>query len=187
MNRPHDNTRISTESAPSLSAAHSVSLQQQKSDSIQLSSLFLDETLDLANHSASAFKVLIVLASRMVNTDTNSVVISHESLKKLTGLSVPTVKRALNELREDEWIGIRKVGTMNVYTVNSAIFWKETPSGQKFADIRSTVVINFEEQDEITQNMPAGHFTRHLPLVKATDYGKASAVNGEPQGNLFPA
>lgn len=187
MNLAQETTLISPESTTSAPLGHAVSRQHKTPESIQLNSLFLDETLDLANHSASAFKVLIVLASRMLHTSTNAIVISHESLKRFTGLSVPTVKRALNELRVDEWIGISKVGTMNVYTVNSAIFWKETSSGHKFADIQSTVVLNFEEQDEVTQKMPAGKFTRHLPLVETSDYAKAAALTAEQQGSLFSA
>lgn len=152
-------------------------------DSIQLSRLFLDETVDLAKHSAAGFKILMVLVGRMKKS--NSVVISNQSLGTLTGLSIATVKRAIKELRDQDWLEVGKIGTMNVYRMNSAIFWKQTPSGHKWAEFESSVVLSFDEQDEITQKRLPGQFTRHFPLVEVSDYAKNDGAAVEPQGALF--
>ncbi|MFL9999319.1 hypothetical protein, partial [Paraburkholderia sediminicola] len=80
---------------------------------VQVSRKYLDELDELAFRSPAARKLLTSLVKAM--NKQNAVMVSQESLIKLTGLSSATIKRAVALLREQKWIEILKVGTSNVY------------------------------------------------------------------------
>lgn len=135
-------------------------------DVVRIHKIYMDETIKLSNQSPAAFKVLMVFVSKMVVN--NSLLISNDSLEKITKLSNSTVKRAIKLLRDDKWIDVVKVGTSNVYRINSDIFWHETANG-KWAEFGSHVVLGFDEQDDITQQRVPGHYTRDIPFVTSSD------------------
>jgi hypothetical protein len=136
------------------------------SDFVQLSKIYMDETVSLANHAPAAFTVLMTLVKQM--NKANSVMISNESLERICGVSTSTIKRAIKILREQQWIDVLKVGTSNVYRVNSNVFWQDRADG-KWASFQAQVVLNFDEQDETTKKKPVKSWTRHIPLVEADD------------------
>jgi Fe2+ or Zn2+ uptake regulation protein len=136
------------------------------SDFVQLSKIYMDETVSLANHAPAAFMVLMTLVKQM--NKANSVMISNESLERICGVSNSTIKRAIKILREQQWIDVLKVGTSNVYRVNSNVFWQDRADG-KWASFQAQVVLNFDEQDETTKKKPVKSWTRHIPLVEADD------------------
>lgn len=149
------------------------------SDFVQLSKLYMDETVSLANHAPAAFMVLMTLVKQM--NKANSVMISNESLERICGVSNSTIKRAIKILREQQWIDVLKVGTSNVYRVNSNVFWQDRADG-KWASFQAQVVLNFDEQDETTKKKPVKSWTRHIPLVEADDANRQppdQAAQGE--------
>lgn len=150
------------------------------SDFVQLSKIYMDETVSLANHAPAAFMVLMTLVKQM--NKANSVMISNESLERICGVSNSTIKRAIKILREQQWIDVLKVGTSNVYRVNSNVFWQDRADG-KWASFQAQVVLNFDEQDETTKKKPVKSWTRHIPLVEADDATRAQPATGE-QGEL---
>lgn len=149
------------------------------SEFVQLSKIYMDETVSLANHAPAAFTVLMTLVKQM--NKANSVMISNESLERICGVSNSTIKRAIKILREQQWIDVLKVGTSNVYRVNSNVFWQDRADG-KWASFQAQVVLNFDEQDETTKKKPVKSWTRHIPLVEATDANRQppeQAAQGE--------
>jgi hypothetical protein len=146
------------------------------SDFVQLSKIYMDETVSLANHAPAAFMVLMTLVKQM--NKANSVMISNESLERICGVSNSTIKRAIKILREQQWIDVLKVGTSNVYRVNSNVFWQDRADG-KWASFQAQVVLNFDEQDETTKKKTVKSWTRHIPLVEADD---ANRQQPEPGG-----
>lgn len=149
------------------------------SDFVQLSKIYMDETVSLANHAPAAFTVLMTLVKQM--NKANSVMISNESLERICGVSNSTIKRAIKVLREQQWIDVLKVGTSNVYRVNSNVFWQDRADG-KWASFQAQVVLNFDEQDETTKKKPVKSWTRHIPLVEADDANRQppdQAAQGE--------
>lgn len=101
----------------------------------------------------------------------NAVMISQESLAKLTKLSKPTIKRAVALLREQQWIDVLKVGTANVYRVNSGVFWTARADG-RWASFSAEVILNFDEQDERTKAAPVNPpkpILRHTPFLHADE------------------
>ncbi|MFM0465096.1 hypothetical protein PQR34_45080 [Paraburkholderia sediminicola] len=132
---------------------------------VQVSRKYLDELDELAFRSPAARKLLTSLVKAM--NKQNAVMVSQESLIKLTGLSSATIKRAVALLREQKWIEILKVGTSNVYRVNSGVFWQARADG-RWASFSAEVVVNLDEQDSITKAQLDGPKTtlRHIPLVR---------------------
>ena len=145
------------------------------SDFVQLSKIYMDETVSLANHAPAAFMVLMTLVKQM--NKANSVMISNESLERICGVSNSTIKRAIKILREQQWIDVLKVGTSNVYRVNSNVFWQDRADG-KWASFQAQVVLNFDEQDETTKKKTVKSWTRHIPLVEADDAKRAQPESG---------
>jgi hypothetical protein len=136
---------------------------------VQVSRRYLDELDELAFRSPAARKLLTSLVKAM--NKQNAVMVSQESLVKLTGLSKPTIKRSVALLREQQWIEVLKVGTSNVYRVNSGVFWTARADG-RWASFSAEVIVNFDEQDDITKAAPTNPpktTLRHIPFVHAEE------------------
>lgn len=136
---------------------------------VQVSRKYLDDLDELAFRSPAARKLLTSLVKAMNRQ--NAVMVSQASLVKLTGLSAPTIKRAVALLREQQWIEVLKVGTSNVYRVNSSVFWQARADG-RWASFSAEVVLNFDEQDEVTKAAPINPpktTLRHIPVLSADE------------------
>ena len=134
-------------------------------DFVQVSRRHIDHLNELAAASPSAHALLWKLCKAM--NKQNAVMVSQESLMKLTGLSRATIKRSVNLLREQQWIEVLKIGTANVYRVNSAVFWQSRADG-RWASFSAEVLVNFDEQDAITKALPEPKL-RHIPFVEPQD------------------
>ena len=132
---------------------------------IQVSKLYIDEMNDLAQHAPSAHRVLWTLIKEM--NKQNAVMISQNSLCKLTRLSSATVKRSVALLRDQQWLEVLKMGTANIYRVNSNVVWQDRADG-RWASFNAHVILNFDEQDSVTKASPSVR-TRHIPFVEADD------------------
>lgn len=150
-------------------------------DVVQMNKIYMDEVVKLANQAPAAFKILMVMIGKMQQF--NSLLISNEALGKLTTSSSSTVKRSIKLLRELEWIEVLKLGTSNVYRVNSGRVWQNSESGS-WAEFGAHVILNQDEQDEFTRERVPGTFTRHIPLVAANDYGSAKPGERTAQQEL---
>lgn len=145
---------------------------------VQVSKMYISEMKDLARHAPAAHTVLWTLIQEM--NKQNSIMISIPSIAKLTHMSAPTVKRAIALLREQQWMEVLKIGTSNVYRVNASVVWQDRADG-KWAAFDTRLVVNFDEQDEITKNRDRV-FTRHIPLVQMDDYqGREARQTPEQQ------
>ena len=129
---------------------------------VQVSRKYLDDLDELAFRSPAARKLLTILVKAM--NKQNAVMVAQESLVKLTGLSKPTVKRAVALLREQNWVEVVKVGTANVYRVNSGVFWTARADG-RWASFSAEILASFDEQDEVTKALPTPKL-RHIPFVQ---------------------
>ncbi|MFM0334758.1 helix-turn-helix domain-containing protein [Paraburkholderia strydomiana] len=148
---------------------------------VQVSRKYLDELDELAFQSPAARKLLTSLVKAM--NKQNAVMVSQESLAKLTGLSKPTIKRSVALLREQQWIDVLKVGTANVYRVNSGVFWTARADG-RWASFSAEVLLNFDEQDEQTKAQPKTKL-RHIPFVQAEEHEDV-VISGAALGSDDP-
>lgn len=145
---------------------------------VQVSKIYIDEMNQLAHYAPSAHRVLWTLIGEMDKE--NAVMLSVDSLCKLTKLGSATIKRAVALLREQQWLDVFKIGTSNVYRVNSALVWHER-ADSKWASFSARVLVNFDEQDETARKL-VGSRTRHIPFVEKDD--ATQAERGET-GDLF--
>lgn len=134
-------------------------------DFVQVSRKHIDALNELAMLSPKAHYLLWCLVKAMDKQ--NALLTSQESLIKITNLTRPTLQRAISLLREQRWIEVLKVGTTNVYRVNSSVFWKARADG-KWASFSAEVLINFDEQDEITKADPSPKL-REVPLLRSNE------------------
>lgn len=145
---------------------------------VQVSKAYIDEMNSLAQQDRSAHHILWTLIKLM--NKQNAVMISQESLAQLTKFSRPTIKRAVAQLRSQQWLEVLKMGTANIYRVNAEVVWQDKAGG-KWAAFNARVIVNFDEQDAITHAMPSVR-TRHIPFVLADDLtGPAAPDDGGRQ------
>lgn len=130
---------------------------------VQVSKRHIDDLNALARESPAAHATLWTLCKAM--NKQNAVMVSQDSLAKLTGYSKATLKRALTHLREQQWIQVLKVGASNVYRVNSSVFW-QSRANERWASFSAEVLVNFDEQDNLTKAAPEPKL-RHIPLLEA--------------------
>ena len=105
--------------------------ENDNSNFVQLSRGYLQQMRKLARKSPIAHEILYYLVEHMGRT-TNAVVCSYTTLCEVTGVSRPTVGRAIKLLKEDNWIDTVKIGNANAYCVNEGIL----AGGEKPKEIR---------------------------------------------------
>jgi DNA-binding transcriptional regulator YhcF (GntR family) len=94
-----------------------------------------------------------------------AVVVSHKTLAKLAGCSLPTIKRALDDLEKGNWIQVVRVGptgTVNGYVVNSRVAWCDLRDNKKMAIFSARVVADIEDQSQLTLS---NNKLRRIPIV----------------------
>jgi Fe2+ or Zn2+ uptake regulation protein len=128
---------------------------------LQIEKSSLREFRRLADQSPKALKVLLVLAEKM-NRE-NALMVSRHTLSEITGLSTATLTRAIALLRDEKWIQIIKVGTSNVYRVNSKAFWQSS-GDKKYSSFRATIFASETEQEEKWDDIELKRF----PLLEHT-------------------
>lgn len=101
----------------------------------------------LAIEAPMAHAVLYVLLERM--NQRNALVVSVETLCKITGKSRSTVSRALSELRRRNYIDVLRAGNIPVIVVNKRVAWTtDTVLREKLAIFDAQVILSANEQDD---------------------------------------
>ena len=114
-----------------------------------------------------AAQVMHVLVARV--GPHNAVVVSQNTLMKLTRTSRRTVQRALSVLVADRWIEVRQVGqngTVNAYIVNDRIAWTGKREGIRYSLFSASVIVSDEEQPDRHE------IGRQLPLRQVPSIGR---------------
>ena len=132
---------------------------------VQLSRNYLKQLRNLARKSPIAHEILYYLVEHMGKT-TNAVICSYATLCEVTGVSRPTVGRAIKLLKDDNWIDTVKVGNANAYCVNEKVFWQAGRNQRKYAIFSATVIASESEQDEGFQEK-AKQKLNYIPIVES--------------------
>lgn len=127
-----------------------------------------EEWAQLIIRAPKAAAVMHILTARM--GDNNAVVISQRELQDATGVSRPTVQRALNTLRDENWIEIWQVGesgTVNAYVINDRVAWQGSRDGIRRSLMSATLVLSEREQKGkehlIGQDVPLKQIPSPMP------------------------
>jgi len=81
----------------------------------------------------------------------NALVASQKTLAKTMGCTVRTVQRAIEVLRDGQWLEVRQVGaagTTNAYVVNDRVAWSGPRDGIRYSLFSASVLITDEEQPD---------------------------------------
>lgn len=119
----------------------------------------------LLRRSPRAAELLHLLVARV--GDHNAVVISQASLAKLMGRNPRTVRRAAQELVDQNWIEVRQIGdrgTVNAYVVNDRVAWNGRRDSIRYSLFSAAVVISEEEQPD-RASLSAQEPLRELPSL----------------------
>lgn len=134
---------------------------------VQLSRSYLNQMRKLARKSPVAHEILYYLVEHMGRT-TNAVVCSYTTLCEITGVSRPTVGRAIKLLKEDNWIDTVKIGNSSAYCVNERVFWQAGRNQRKYAIFSATVIASASEQDSDYAEKAKQKLT-YIPIIEPND------------------
>lgn len=133
-------------------------------DFVQVSRSYLKQMRNLAKKNPLAHEILYYLVEHMGRT-TNAVVVSYQTLCETTGVSRPTIGRAIRLLKNDNWIDAVKIGNATAYCVNARVFWQATRNQKKYAIFKATVIATESEQDSSYPEKSKEKLT-FIPFVK---------------------
>jgi len=117
--------------------------------------------LSKANTKAAA---LFYFMMKYIDKD-NCLIVSMDTLGAKMDCSPRTASRAVRYLREHRYIAVFKSGSMNVYTLNSDIIWKDYGDKRTDALLQGAVLLGLEEQDADVQTRVKRSMNQ-LELVK---------------------
>lgn len=115
-------------------------------DFVQVARSELRAIAELGSKNSLALQVLMMLAQSM--NKQNAVVMSFETMQRLTNKSRSTLSRAIAVLKKDQWIQVVKIGTVNAYVLNEAVFWTDRGDKRKYATFTAQVVTTLDEQEK---------------------------------------
>ena len=96
-----------------------------------------------------------------------AVVVSQHTLAELMKCSIPTVKRSVRVLREDNWLDVARIGSerggVNAYVINRRVAWADKRDNQRFAAFDARIILSASEQDQAT--LEAKGPLRQLPQM----------------------
>lgn len=109
-----------------------------------------------------------------------AVVASHNTLASLSGSSVSTVKRAVKELVEGQWIQTMRVGSERggalAYVVNRRVAWADKRENQRYAVFDARVIVSESDQTEQLE----GPELQQIPRLGVGDEQLPSGDGMEP-------
>ena len=88
---------------------------------------------------------------------------------KITGVSRPTVGRAIKLLKDDQWIDTVKIGNANAYCVNERVFWQAGKAGRnqrKYAIFSATVIASATDQES---DFKKKQKLTYIPIIESSD------------------
>lgn len=135
----------------------------------------------LVRRNGRAAALLHVLVANMDNQA--AVVASRATLAQLVGYSEATVKRAVADLREDNWIEVIQLGGkggVNAYVVNSRVAWADSRDKLDRAVFRATVVTTRQEQTEGVGTAPLRRIPTLYPGERQLPAGEGAKPPSQP-------
>lgn len=118
---------------------------------VQVERAAMERWAKLAVEHPRAASVMMTLVAQMGRN--NALVVSQKTLAKLTGCARATLQRALDVLKDGQWIDVRQIGptgTACAYIINDRVAWTGARDGIRYSMFSANVVIaDFEQPDGI--------------------------------------
>lgn len=138
--------------------------------------------LAISNPRASA--VLHILLAQIGRS--NAVVVSQKTLAKLAECSRATLQRALDVLRDGNWIEVRQIGptgTANAYIINDRVAWYGNREGMRYSLFSATVLVSEDEQpdrEELGRQAPLQRIPELFPGERQLPAGNGLSPPSQP-------
>lgn len=107
-----------------------------------------------------------------------AVVASYATLAKITGMSVATVRRAIDDLKADRWIEVVQIGGKggaNAFVINSRVAWAQGRDKLHMSAFTARVIADRDEQQQI-DDVPL----RRIPVLHPGERQLPSGPSAEP-------
>lgn len=107
-----------------------------------------------------------------------AVVASYSTLAKITGMSVATVRRAIDDLKADRWIEVVQIGGKggaNAFVINSRVAWAQGRDKLHMAAFSARVLADRDEQLHIDDTP-----LRRVPVLQRGEFQLPSGPGAEP-------
>lgn len=107
-----------------------------------------------------------------------AVVASYATLAKITGMSVATVRRAIDDLKADRWIEVVQIGGKggaNAFVINSRVAWAQGRDKLHMSAFTARVIADREEQQQL-DDAPL----RRIPVLRHGEQQLPSGPSGDP-------
>ena len=98
----------------------------------------------LVAKSPAAAQILALITEKM--DITNALVISQTTMAELCNISRPTVARAIQLLKDRNWIQTVRIGSSTAYVCNQSVFWQQGRDKRHYADFTARVIASSVEQ-----------------------------------------
>jgi hypothetical protein len=121
-----------------------------------------------------------------------AVVASYATLAKMTGMSVSTIRRAIDDLKAGLWIEVIQIGGKggaNAFRVNSRVAWTRARDDLHLASFTAHVIADWDEQqaldDAPLRRIPTlMHGERQLPTGPGEPPPAQPGLDGLPEPDL---
>jgi len=104
---------------------------------------------NLIGKKPKAAQLLHLLVANM--DQRGAVVVSQKVLADMMGVHYNTVKKAINDLKDGNWVDVVRVGSerggVNAYLVNRRVAWADKRENQRFAAFDARIIAAAAEQD----------------------------------------
>jgi len=143
-----------------------------------------EEWAKLAITNPRASSVLHVLLANIGRS--NAVVVSQRTLAQLANCSRATLQRALDVLRDGNWIEVRQIGptgTANAYIINDRVAWYGNRDGLRYSLFSATVLVSEEEQPdraELGRQQPLQQIPEMFPGERQLPVGDGLSPPSQP-------
>lgn len=107
-----------------------------------------------------------------------AVVASYATLAKITGMSVATVRRAIDDLKSDRWIEVVQIGGKggaNAFVINSRVGWAQGRDKLNMAGFTARVIADRTEQQQIDDTP-----LRRIPVLQSGEQQLPTGPGEEP-------
>jgi len=132
-------------------------------DFVQISRSEMREIAALGEKNKLALSILMILTQAM--NKQNAVMMSYDAMATLTGRAGRSLRRAVKLLKDDRWVQIVKVGSTNVYVINSSVFWTDRGDKKYLSNFSAQVVTTLDEQDKDIRESPKIELKRISSLL----------------------
>ena len=104
----------------------------------------------IAIKDGKALAVFMLITEHM--DQSNSLIVSRETIGEILGMSIATVDRKLKFLKDNNFITTIKSGVSSIYMINANIAWSTYGNMKKYAQFKASVLISKTEQDYKIKN-----------------------------------